>query len=256
MYEMSDGKAERVEAYLVAGGRYHDIDFARAELLGLLAEHPHVRTRVGSDYRDVEGIAESRFLITYTCDLRPTPEEQEALHDFVVSGGRWLALHGTNSILEFTDKGVAAPKLMDRMAYTLGSQFIAHPPIHPYSVECVAPDHPLVSGIEPFETDDELYLQEYHDRDDLEPLLETAYSGRADGFVEADWSHADRHLVSYLRPLGKGAVLYNTLGHCRGHWDMKPVRDYYPEIERCSWNLPAYYELLRRALRWCLGELG
>ena len=82
---MSEEKAERIDAYLVAGGRYHDIDFARIELLKLLAEHPHVRTRVSSDYSDIEGIAESRFLVTYTCDLRPTPEQQEALHDFVLS---------------------------------------------------------------------------------------------------------------------------------------------------------------------------
>ena len=79
----------------------------------------------------------------------------------------------------------------------------------------------------------------------------------ATGFAEADWSDGpDRHLVQYLRPLGDGAVLYNTLGHCRGHWDMAPVADYYPRIERCSWELPVYYELLRRGLRWCLGELG
>ena len=47
-------------------------------------------------------------------------------------------------------------------------------------------------------------------------------------------------------------MLYNTLGHCRGHWDMFPSRDYYPEVERCSWNVGEYYELLRRAIRWGL----
>ena len=130
---------------------------------------------------------------------------------------------------------------MERMAFTLGSQFIAHPPIQLYRVDCAAPDHPLVSGIEPFETDDELYLQEYHDRENLEPLLETPFSGTAAGFTESDWTKADKHLVSYLRPLGEGAVLYNTLGHCRGHWDMKPAADYYPNVERCSWDLPVYY---------------
>ena len=112
--------AERIEAYLVAGGRYHDIDFARIELLKLLAEHEHVRTRVGSDYRDAESIASSRFLITYTCDVRPTPEEQEALHDFVSAGGRWLALHGTNSVLDFKRHGVEAPRVIDRLAFTFG----------------------------------------------------------------------------------------------------------------------------------------
>ena len=28
---------------------------------------------------------------------------------------------------------------------------------------------------------------------------------------------------------------------------------YHPTIERCSWNVPQYYELLRRAIRWALG---
>jgi len=247
---------ERIDAYLVAGGRYHDIDFARTEILKLLAEHEHVRTRVGSDYRDVESIASSRFLVTYTCDLRPSDEEQQALHDFVASGGRWFALHGTNSVLDFTKTGVESPRIIDRMASTLGSQFIAHPPIQMYTVDTVAPDHPLVEGVGSFETDDELYLCEYHDREKLVPLLDTFYEGTADGFAVSDWTQGGRHLVSYLRPLGEGAVLYNTLGHCRGHYDMQPVMDYYPKVERCSWELPQYYELLRRGIRWCLGDIA
>ena len=251
---MARERRERVQAYLVAGGRYHDIDFARVELLKLLAEHPHVRTTVAPDFANCEAIAAADFLVTYTCDVRPSEAEQSALQAFVESGGRWLALHGTNSALEFTKQGVAAPRVIEGLAWTLGTQFIAHPPIQPYRVECVAPEHPLVSGIEPFETDDELYLSRVHDEKALEPLLVTHFSGCADGFVESDWSDADEHLVSYLRRLGDGAVLYNTLGHCRGHWDMQPVMDYYPTVERCSWDLPVYYELLRRGLRWCLGE--
>lgn len=247
-------RPERIDAYLVAGGKYHDIDFARLELLKLLAEHPQLRVTVAPDYRDVEGIAESRFLVTYTCDVRPTPEQQETLAAFVQGGGRWLALHGTNAALDFTAKGVASPRCFPTLAHVLGSQFVAHPPIQPYRVE-VCSEHPLVEGIEGFDTDDELYLSEYHDREHLVPLLDTHYRGSAAGFVESDWSAGDRHLVSYLRPLGGGAVLYNTLGHCRGHYDMRPVMDWYPRIERCSWEKPQYYELLRRGIRWALGGI-
>jgi hypothetical protein len=32
---------------------------------------------------------------------------------------------------------------------------------------------------------------------------------------------------------------------------MEPVVDYYPEIERGSWEKPQYYELLRRGIRYC-----
>ena len=246
----------RVDALLVAGGKYHDIDFARLELLKLLAEHPRVRVTVRSDYDDVEAIARSRFLVSYTCDVRPSEAQQERLARFVDEGGRWLALHGTNAALDFTPQGVASPRCFPTLARLLGSQFVAHPPIQPYRVNVCAPEHALVAGIEPFDTDDELYLSEYHERDQLVALLDTHYRGGAAGFVESDWSGADRHLVSYLRPFGRGAVLYNTLGHCRGHWDMRPVIDWYPRVERCSWERPQYLELLRRGIRWALGELG
>lgn len=249
-------RPERVDVTLVAGGKYHDIDFARLELLKLLAEHPAVRVTVRSDYADGDAIARSRFLVSYTCDVRPSEAEQAQLATFVREGGRWLALHGTNAALDFTAKGVAAPRCFPTLAHLLGSQFVAHPPIQPYRVEVCAAEHPLVAGVPPFDTDDELYLSEYHDRAQLVPLLETHYRGSAAGFVESDWSAADRHLVSYLRPFGRGAVLYNTLGHCRGHHDMRPVMDWYPRVERCSWERPEYYELLRRGIRWALGELG
>ncbi|MBA4811113.1 MAG: ThuA domain-containing protein, partial [Acidimicrobiales bacterium] len=46
---MSKENPEKVDAYLVAGGRFHDIDYARLELLKLLSEHPYIRVKVGSD---------------------------------------------------------------------------------------------------------------------------------------------------------------------------------------------------------------
>ena len=86
-------------------------------------------------------------------------------------------------------------------------------------------------------------------------MLHTTWQGLANGFADNDWSTSDpQRLVMYLRPLGGGAVLYNTLGHCRGHYDMTPVKDYYPNIDRCSWELPVFYELLRRSLRWARGQ--
>ncbi|MGI9031993.1 MAG: ThuA domain-containing protein [Ilumatobacteraceae bacterium] len=246
----------RVDATLVAGGKYHDIDFARRQLLDLLAEHDELRVRVQPDYEDAEAIAAGSILVSYTCDVRPSEAAQERIRRWVDDGGRWVALHGTNAALDLPrPNGVEAPRVFPRWAETLGSQFVAHPPIQPYKVEVSARDHWLVAGIEPFDTDDELYLSEYADREALEPLLHTTWSGEATGFAEADWTSADpNHLVMYLRPLGQGAVLYNTLGHCRGHYDMVPLMDYYPRVERCSWEQPAYHELLRRSIRWARGD--
>ena len=246
----------RIDATVVVGGKYHDFDFARRELLALLGEHDEVRARVQPDYEDTGAIADGSFLVSYTCDVRPSMAAQETIRRWVERGGRWLALHGTNAALDMGgDRGVDSPRAFPMWADTLGSQFVAHPPIKPYQVEVSDPGHWLVAGIDAFDTDDELYLSEHADGVVVHPLLHTCWQGIATGFVEADWTTGDaRRLVTYLRRLGEGAVLYNTLGHCRGHYDMSPLTDFYPRIERGSWNQPAFYELLRRSIRWAKGE--
>ena len=249
--------ASRVDAYLVTGGKYHDVDFARLEVLKLLADHPEIRVRVASDYEDVEAIAAAAFLVSYTCDVRPSQAAQDGIRDWVQAGGRWMALHGTNSALDLgRPTGVESPRCFPTWAHTLGSQFVAHPPIAPYKVETTDASHWLVEGIGEFETDDELYCSEYHDADALHALLHTTWLGNARGFAEHDWTQGSgRHLVMYLRPLGQGTVLYNTLGHCRGHYDMTMAGvEHYPKIERGSWAVPQYYELLRRSIRWAKGD--
>ena len=167
--------------YLVAAGDYHDIDFARLELLKLFAEDDKIRVKVAADYHDIESIQASDVLVTYTCNLVPTEEEQIALRDFVASGKRWFALHGTNAILQFLDSGkVDAPETAPVMMETLGTQFLGHPPIQPFTVHISDPDHELVKGIEPFETDDrDLSLP--HSRRPAPPAA-LALHGQRDGF--------------------------------------------------------------------------
>jgi hypothetical protein len=245
--------AAPVHGYLVCGGLYHDMDFARLELLKLLGEHERIRVRVGASYADAQAIAAADFLVTYTCNVVPQPSEEDALRAFLAKGGRWLALHGTNSILEYLKgRGWSAPRQARGFMQMLGSQFLAHPPIRPYRVEVSDAAHPLTAGLEPFDADDELYLCEYHGAPHA--LLHTHFRGEATGFVEKDWPRAgstsDRQLVLYLHAHGGGEVLYCTLGHCRGRYDMRPLMAEYPAVERGSWKLPVYYELLRRGIRW------
>ena len=68
--------SDRIDVYLVCNAKYHDTNFARLELLKLLAEQEDIWTRVADSYADVAAIDGSRLLITYTCDLCPTLEEQ------------------------------------------------------------------------------------------------------------------------------------------------------------------------------------
>lgn len=246
----------RVDVALVVGGRFHDFDTVRGHLLDLLAVHPHIRTSVHADYESLP-LDAAAALVSYTCDVRPSQRAQDRVSEWLTAGHRWLALHGTNAALDLPRPlGVESPRCFPKWAEMLGSQFVAHPPIAPYQVSVVdlPADDPaawLVEGLSAFETSDELYLSEYHERSALQPLLTTQWSGEATGFAEHDWTNVDpSHLVAYLRPFGRGTVLYNSLGHCRGHYDMAPLVDYYPVIERGSWDTPQFVELLRRSIVW------
>jgi hypothetical protein len=91
-------------------------------------------------------------------------------------------------------------------------------------------------------------------------LLHTRFRGEAPGFTAKHWpaeaagadpvEGSDRQLVLYLHAHLGGEILYCTLGHCRGKYDMRPLMAEYPSVERGSWKLPVYHEILRRGIRW------
>ncbi|MEE4174957.1 MAG: ThuA domain-containing protein [Xanthomonadales bacterium] len=242
----------RKNLHLVCAGRYHDFDFVRLELLKLFAEHEQVRVSVASDYSDHEALAAADILVTYTSDVIPGAEDTDALAAFLRAGKRWFALHGTNALLRYEKgRGWVAPRTNRRFFEMIGSQFVAHPPIQPFTVRPTA-DHPLVRDIEPFEADDEIYLCRFFGR--IEPLLETTFSGLAPGFDESNWTDLESVPIMYLHPWEDNEVLYLNLGHARGHYDMQPLMDWYDDVERGSWKQPVFHELLRRGIRWSLGD--
>lgn len=244
--------SERIDAHFVAAGKYHDIDFARLEILKLLAEHPRIRTTVACDYGDVDRLAQCRFLVSYTCDLMPSEEETRAIRAWLEAGGKWFALHGTNSILVFTESGlVDAPDARPDVMEMLGTQFKAHPPIGPFRVEVVNRDHELTRGIENFEVIDELYLANV--TAPIDTLMQTRFAGEATGFIAGQWDETVVPIV-YTRAIGAGMISYNALGHCRGHYDLPGMVDFYPNPEKCAWNYAVYYELLRRGIAWAMRE--
>ena len=250
-------KSDRIDVYLVAGGKYHNIDHARLEVLKLLAEQPRIKVLVGSDFSDIEAICASDVLITYTCDIIPTEDETRRLTDYVNGGKKWFALHGTNSILQFLEPAAdGTPRVdcpEDNMSFmeVLGSQFMSHPPIHEYEVHVTEPNHPLVKGIPNFKVDDELYLCKFHG--EHQTLLHTHWSDPVENFIRDDWmKDTDVQPVFYIHPYGAGLVLYLTLGHCRGKYDMQPYIEEYPVPEEGAWRTQEFYELLRRGILWAM----
>ena len=248
---MSDD--QKLDVYLVCNAKYHDTNFARLELLKLLAEQEDVWVRVAENYSDVDAIRESRLLITYTCDLCPSEAEQGALQEFLEQGGRWLALHGTNALVEIAGGKADTPDRAPQLMQMLGSRFVAHPAIEKFTVRVTDTEHPLTSDIDDFEVDEEPYYCEFFG--DNEVLLEATYNTPSSGYVRSDFgTDRDSQPQMYLHRVGEGQVLYLTLGHCTGKYDMRPLMDVAP-ITRCAWNEPIFYELLRRGIRWGVGML-
>ena len=247
------GPAGRLDAVLVCGGRWHDFDFARLELLAALGAFEHVRTRVFEDYRDTGAVAAADLLVTYTCDVRPSAEQAGALVSFVAGGGRWLALHGTHSAIDPPGgPGVyRTPRALGAVAPLLGGQFLGHPPITPYTVHVTAPGHPLVAGLRPFEVRDELYVCELHPP--IEVLLHARYTGECRGFEEGDVTDDEPRPVLYLKHTGDGTVCYCTLGHCRGRFDVQDLGvDDLGKRDFGSWEVPEFRTVLARCLDWAV----
>ena len=112
----------------------------------------------------------------------------------------------------------------------------------------VGTGHPLVAGIEAFETSDELYLCEYSPG--VVRCWRRASRARSRAATSrTPWPDDTPRLVAFTHAVGAGEVLYLTLGHACGKYDMQPLREE-TEVVRGSWELPVFYELLRRGIAW------
>ena len=242
----------KIDVYLVCNAKYHDTNFSRLELLKLLAEHEDVWVKVGDSYSDTDSIKASALLVTYTSDLCPSETEQTAIREFLENGGRWLALHGTNALVEIANGKADTPNKAPHFMESLGSRFVAHPAVQTFDVRVTEVDHPVTAGIENFEIEDEPYYCEFFG--DNQVLLEASYNAPSVGYARSDFGlDRESQPQMYLHPVGKGEVLYLMLGHCTGKYDMQPLMDVAPVV-RCAWNYPVFYELLRRSIRWGIGE--
>ena len=224
-------------AHLVSGSpaRNHDFDFARRRLLDALYTAGDIRTDVFQDY-DRCGTAD--LLVSYTSQVPVAEEQCAALHGFLEGGGRWFAIHASNSVRD-----------NPHLPGILGSRFITHPPYLHFNVQVMQPNDPLLTDIGDFEVDDELYIIEHSP--DIEVLLQSHWGGQAGG---RSFDHAVRPLM-YRYKVGDGGVLYLALGHANRPFD-KP-RPEMPDLpdHRGPWDLPIYKELVRRGIEWAAGRI-
>ena len=246
-------EAGRIDVALVCGGRWHDFDYARLQILQLLGRHDSVRCSVHEDFSDADVIGAADAVIAYTCDVRPTAEQAHRLREGIKRGGRFLALHATNSAIDPPMPGgeriFRTPDAMPAFSALLGNRFLAHPRIAPFRIEVAAPEHPLAAGISAFTTSDEIYVSEL--AADLTVILDVEYDGPCPGFETERVPGRSRHPVLFTRSEGAGTVVSFTLGHCRGRFDVADmgVEDL-GVTDTAAWESPAFKEILRRCVDW------
>ncbi len=227
-------------ANLVCGSpaRNHDFDFARRALLDALYAAGDIRTDTWNNYDNGAAILAGNLLVSYTSQVPVSDDNCAALRRFLENGGRWFAVHASNSVLQ-----------NPHLPGILGSKFLAHPPYMRYPVTVTRPEDPLLADIPAsFDVDDELYVIDY--ADDVEVLLNTEWGGEAMGRT---FPSAVRPLM-YRRRVGEGGVLYLALGHCNRPFDKpRPEMPDRPDL-RGPWATPVHQELIRRGIDWAAGR--
>ena len=224
-------------ANLVCGSphRNHDFDFARLRLAQSLYDANEIRVDCFQNYEDQAAILAGDLLVSYTSQVTVSDEACATLRRYLERGGRWFALHASNSVLQ----NPHLPKI-------LGTRFLSHPPYRKFTVQVTRQDEPLLEGIEPFEVEDELYCIE-NCTSDIEVLLHTRWGGEA--FGGRVFEVADQTLM-YRRRVGEGGVLYLALGHANRPYD-KPFAHLPDQPDhRGPWDLPVYRTLVARGIEW------
>ena len=257
-------------AHLVTGGfppgsmAGHDHDYARLQLLSLLSERV-IPTSVANDFADVEKwLPVSRLLITYVAGPYPDATQCLAIENWLKAGGHWLALHGTSGGRAEQVEGMRSRRTVKTEHHALlGSRFLTHPPICKIRVDVKAPDSPLTRGIgASFEVEDEPYFIEVQDPGSTQILLTADYGASGTSPTVGPLYGSDTSLqpdgktrvLGYTRAVGKGGVVYFTLGHChnpaiRAGRTADPT-DTTPRTFHGAWESNAFITLLRNAIGW------
>jgi hypothetical protein len=251
------------------------MDYARLRLLNLLQDASPTTATVANDFADLERwLPHTDMLTTYVAGPYPDDRQNQLLREWLDSGGRWLALHGTSG-------GKAAPvgenrrmRKMIKMPHhqTLGAFFLNHPPVCRFRVNVADRSHPLANGLpDSFEVADELYLIELQQPSESRVLLTTELerdpSPAGFGFVYDEdttlMPDGKTRVLGYTRNFGKGGITYFALGHCHGPANnVQPFVDSSvahdgatPRVFRGSWDSTAFDRLLRNAVEWGTGRI-
>jgi type 1 glutamine amidotransferase len=214
-----------LQVLLVTGCDYpgHKWPLTTPVLAQGLREDPRSDVRVVEDAHFLDSAALNRYhvvVLHYMNWKTPGPAEaaRANLKRFVENGGGLVLVHfACGAWMEW-------PDFVNLAGRVWNPKLRGHDPRGPFKVEIVQPDHPVMKGLQSFETDDELY---------------TCLDGNVPIEVLAKaTSKVDKkdHPMAFVLTVGKGRVFHSPLGH-----DVKAFN-------------PATLELFRRGTAWAAGQ--
>ncbi len=146
-------------------------------------------------------------------------EQGKVIKEFVQAGGGLYAYHNSSNVSVFSKD----------FREVMGGAYLGHPPLRPFKVKVVNPEHPLTRGIQDFMVNDEQHYVAY-DKDPKDILLR---SENIDGLNFE--TYGPTAISGWAYDYGKGRVVFTAVGHTL----------------HALWQ-PEYYKIQKNAVRWLL----
>jgi hypothetical protein len=148
-----------------------------------------------------------------------TEEQGKAIKEFVAAGGGLYAYHNSSNVSLFSKN----------FRDVMGGAYLGHPPLRPFKVKVVNPDHPLTRGVRDFMVNDEQHYVSYN-KDARDILLR---SENIDGLNFE--TYGATAISGWAYDYGKGRVAFTAVGHTL----------------HALWQTE-YYKIQKNAVRWLL----
>lgn len=167
-----------------------------------------------TDVNDLNDVTLSNYdgLMIYANHEQISPEQEKALKDYIQGGKALIPIHSASFCFQNSDWYISA----------VGGQFSTHG-TGDFTVDIIDGEHPVMAGIEEFETWDETYVHAKVNPD-KHVLMER---------VEGD----KREPYTWVRNEGEGRVFYTAYGHNEKTWEKKE-----------------FQELVANGILWAVGD--
>jgi putative membrane-bound dehydrogenase-like protein len=152
-------------------------------------------------------------LLLYANHNHLRPEQYDALDAFIAGGKGFLPIHSASACFGNDPRFIAL----------VGGRFKSHG-AGVFRATILDREHPILAGVEEYETWDESYVH-----DQLNPGGRHLLMERVEGDRREPWAWTRTH--------GKGRIFYTASGH-----------------DERTWKHPQFQKLLRNAIIWCVGD--